>query len=96
MKNNPKHPVCGKVRHTNQSAAIASAIRSSKRGGTPLRVYRCPGCKGFHLTKRPEWSEPKPVAANPAQDSRPSHNVIGHHRGCPCTACAWLDEPISA
>lgn len=51
---------CGKRRHTTQLAAIASALRCSARRGTPLRVYRCPNCGGWHLTSktRPARSAP--------------------------------------
>lgn len=41
----------GKRRHTSERSAIAAAIRLS-RGNRPLRVYRCPLCKGWHLTKQ--------------------------------------------
>lgn len=41
----------GKRRHTSQRAAIAAAIRLS-RNNVPLRVYRCPFCHGWHLTKQ--------------------------------------------
>jgi hypothetical protein len=58
---------CGKVRYTSEHKAIGAAIRSSRRGGLPLRVYQCPGCHGWHLTKRPVWHPsygPKPAQPN--------------------------------
>lgn len=48
---------CGKRRHPNATAAIAAAIRCSKRG-RPLRVYRCPDCGGWHLTSRVRIATP--------------------------------------
>lgn len=48
-----KCPKCLKDAHPTQTSAIRSAIRSSKRRGTPLRVYRAP-CGHFALTKKPK------------------------------------------
>lgn len=45
----------GKRRHPDELTAIASAIRCSARRGTPLRVYLCPDCDGWHLTRRARW-----------------------------------------
>lgn len=45
----------GKRRHKTQTSAIAAALRLSRRGH-PLRVYRCPTCGDWHLTKRPTWT----------------------------------------
>lgn len=45
---------CGKRRHRSQMSAIAAAIRLS-RNNVPLRVYQCPACHGWHLTKKPTW-----------------------------------------
>jgi hypothetical protein len=47
---------CGKRRHINELSAIAAAIRLSGARATPLRVYRCPDCAGWHLTKRRTWT----------------------------------------
>lgn len=44
----------GKRRHEDEMAAIAAALRRS-RSGTPLRVYPCPTCGGYHLTKMRKW-----------------------------------------
>lgn len=46
----------GKRRHRTEQAAIAAAIRLS-HFNRPLRVYHCPVCSGFHLTKRPTWTD---------------------------------------
>ena len=46
---------CGKNRYPSERVAIRSALRSSRRGGTPLRVYRCDRCHGWHLTKMAVW-----------------------------------------
>lgn len=48
---------CGKRRHPTQIAAIAAALRLS-RFNRPLRVYQCPDCGGWHLTKKPTWKDP--------------------------------------
>lgn len=42
---------CNGKRRRSLMQAIAAAIRLSRRG-TPLRVYRCPDCEMFHLTKQ--------------------------------------------
>ena len=52
-----RHQARGKSRYATKREAIRYAIASSKRSELPLRVYRCPTCKGFHLTKRAEWTE---------------------------------------
>lgn len=49
---------CGKKRRPTQIAAIAAAIRCSRRG-KPLRVYRCPDCGGWHLTSRVKIARPQ-------------------------------------
>lgn len=43
---------CNGKRRRSLMQAIAAAIRLSRRG-TPLRVYRCPDCETWHLTKQP-------------------------------------------
>lgn len=75
---------CGKNRYSDEGYAIRNAIASSRRGGLPLRTYRCPDCKGWHLTKRREWHEvPAPVRVPEARHPN------GHRRSCPCGQCAW-------
>lgn len=82
---------CGKNRHIHESHAIRSAIASSRRGGLALRVYRCPGCKGWHLTKRRDWQEA------PAPEPRVEPRLAnGHRQSCPCGQCAWLGDPVDA
>ena len=44
---------CGKRRHPTETSAIAAAIRLS-RFNRPLRVYHCPACGHWHLTKTPK------------------------------------------
>lgn len=39
-----------KRRFRNETAAIKAAIGSSRHYGKPMRVYRCPVCRGWHLT----------------------------------------------
>lgn len=36
--------------YATYGAALRVLLRSTKRGGTPLRIYLCHECKGFHLT----------------------------------------------
>lgn len=63
---------------------MSAALRSSRRsGGRPLRVYECPECRGWHLTKRRTWHDPKPKAAQ-KPDNPPSP-------GCSCGRCSWLN-----
>jgi hypothetical protein len=38
--------------HPDYETAIAAAIRLSARRGVALRVYQCPHCQSWHLTKR--------------------------------------------
>lgn len=49
-------PLCRtqkKITYPSKTAAIGSAIRSSKRRGVPLRHYYHADCGGWHLTKQP-------------------------------------------
>ena len=46
-------PGSGKKCLPDELTAIRKALRYSAQRGTPLRVYRCPDCRLFHLTKRP-------------------------------------------
>lgn len=82
--------MCGKERYATKGEAIASAIRSSRRSGLGLRVYRCERCGGgWHLTKKPAWQANAPRNDDPAT---PLRNELGHRRGCTCSRCAWLDQ----
>ena len=44
---------CAKVRYRDRIAAVL-ALESTRRGGKPKRAeqraYRCPACRGWHLT----------------------------------------------
>lgn len=66
------HKRCGKIRHATQRSAIRSAIASwFMSGGTPLRVYRCPDCSGWHLTSRKTWTKPAKKAPVPDRTPKP-------------------------
>jgi hypothetical protein len=39
-----------KTTYRTYGAALRALLKSSKRRGTPLRIYTCHECKGFHLT----------------------------------------------
>lgn len=45
----------GKRSYPDELRAIAAAIRCSAKRGVPLRVYECPSCHGWHLTRRKAW-----------------------------------------
>lgn len=34
-------------------AALKVLLRATRQRGTPLRIYPCSDCHGFHLTKQP-------------------------------------------
>ena len=40
----------GKKTYPTQTKAISAAIGSSRTFGKPMRPYRCPVCKKWHLT----------------------------------------------
>lgn len=54
----PKHPACGKRRCASKEQAVAYVLHLARRTTDPLRVYLCPACAGWHVTKRPEWKDP--------------------------------------
>jgi hypothetical protein len=88
-----QHRPCGKVRYTNERTAIRKAILSSRHAALALRVYRCPGCKGWHLTKKPTWmATPRP---GPVEADR-GRNAFAHRLACSCGLCAWFDVELSA
>ncbi len=41
-----------KVRYRDEFEAAKEAKRCADIRGVPLRVYPCPECRGYHLTKR--------------------------------------------
>lgn len=41
-----------KRRHASKRVAARSAKEAQHRVALPLNVYRCPHCKGWHLTTR--------------------------------------------
>lgn len=45
--------MCGRRRFPTEAEAVTVAIGRARHVG-PLRVYACPGCGGWHLTKRAE------------------------------------------
>lgn len=47
-------PASGKKQYHTYSSAVSVAVQRSRHVG-PLRVYRCPECKKWHLTKRRVW-----------------------------------------
>ena len=47
----PQAGCAGKKRYRTVEAAGASAAMAKERRGVSLRVYQCPACQAFHLTK---------------------------------------------
>jgi len=46
-----KHRSCtGKIRYRDRSEAIVALQKAKRRRGTPLRIYECDLCRGFHLS----------------------------------------------
>ena len=64
---------CGRSRtaklryKTLADAKVARSHFESKRSD-PLRIYKCPECKGYHLTSEPEWSWEEPDSAVSSRD----------------------------
>lgn len=44
-----------KVRYGTERKALRVADRRFRKVGVELRVYSCPLCQGFHLTKKKDW-----------------------------------------
>lgn len=55
-------PASGKHTHSTFEAAVPYALRRSRATGRPFRIYACPHCTGFHLTKRATWTERRAAA----------------------------------
>ena len=48
------HYSCGrKMRYESYDDALHQALKRLGRGAVMLRVYECPYCHGWHLTKKP-------------------------------------------
>lgn len=64
-----------KKRYAVERHAISAVLRAARRSGLPLRVYRCPACHGWHLTKRRTWHPsygPKRAYAGGSSSPAPS------------------------
>jgi hypothetical protein len=52
--------VTGKTGYPSEQLALEKLARiqraNRRRAGTPVRVYHCPSCNGWHLTSRPTWT----------------------------------------
>lgn len=48
---------CGKDKHPSSLSAIRSALRASKKRGTPLRTYHDPVCNHWALTSKPKFQK---------------------------------------
>lgn len=53
----PKHPDCGKRRCETYEQALGYVLWLAGKSKDPLRIYACPRCDGFHVTKRPTWED---------------------------------------
>lgn len=40
----------GRIRYASPAKAKKARIKMRGLAGTPLRVYKCPRCRGWHLT----------------------------------------------
>lgn len=47
----------GKRQYDDYGDAAHVALRRSRYAG-PLRIYECPSCGSWHLTKRRSWGKP--------------------------------------
>ena len=54
--------MCEKQRYESQKQAIRAVLSYSRKRGVALRVYRCPLCKAWHLTRRKSWASKRPAA----------------------------------
>lgn len=53
MSGQPNNGCYGKRRYKDNIAALL-ALSSTNRAGRPeRRAYRCPVCRGYHLTRQP-------------------------------------------
>jgi hypothetical protein len=44
------HGCTGKKRYVSEIEAIRAAIVTSAKWARPMRHYRCPACRGYHVT----------------------------------------------
>lgn len=54
-------PTTGKFMYPTREAAVDGAIGSVRDRCNALRIYTCPDCGHFHLTKRIQSENPKAV-----------------------------------
>ena len=57
----PRCPVTRKLMFSDWDKAVHAAVESSRKRKVGLRVYPCPDCGCFHLTKRPANPQPPTV-----------------------------------
>lgn len=55
-----KHDGCGKRRCATYEQAVGYVLWLARRSKDPLRIYPCPDCSGYHVTKRRTWEDPTP------------------------------------
>lgn len=48
-------PVKGKVMFESFDQIVHRILINSRKRGVALRPYRCPHCRHWHETKKPEW-----------------------------------------
>lgn len=72
MARYPRCETSGKMRFPDFDTAAHSALATSRIRATPLRVYECPSCSGFHLTKTPggRYVATRPAPFTPADMAR--------------------------
>lgn len=58
MQVDADRPCRRKRQYGTKTVALQEANRQGARYGMPLRVYRCPTCHEWHLTKRLEKGKP--------------------------------------
>jgi len=61
MSQRPRCKSSGKLRFAAWDSALHAAVVSSRARKVGLRVYSCPDCGGFHLTKRQATPHPPTV-----------------------------------
>lgn len=54
---------CGKRRYPTKNQALTTGLRALRKPGNEtvdLRAYRCPKCKGWHLTSKTDRKAERP------------------------------------